>query len=52
MSAFLLEREGRIDEAIEAWTYILDFNETRGYTLQAEWPRRELERLRGKLVTS
>jgi tetratricopeptide (TPR) repeat protein len=50
MSAFLLEREGRIDEAIEAWTYILDFNESRGYALQAEWPRRELERLRGKLV--
>jgi tetratricopeptide (TPR) repeat protein len=49
-SAFLLEREGRIDEAIEAWSYVLDYNETRGYALQAEWPRRELERLRGKLV--
>jgi tetratricopeptide (TPR) repeat protein len=52
MSAFLLERESRIDEAIEAWGYVLDYNETRGYALQAEWPRRELERLRGKLVTS
>jgi tetratricopeptide (TPR) repeat protein len=51
-SAFLLEREGRIDEAIEAWTYILDYNETRGYALQTEWPRRELERLRQKPVTS
>jgi tetratricopeptide (TPR) repeat protein len=51
-SGFLLEREGRIDEAIEAWSYILDYNETRGYALQAEWPRRELERLREKLVTS
>ena len=51
-SAFLLEREGRIDEAIEAWQYILDYNEARGYALQAEWPRRELERLRGQLLTS
>jgi tetratricopeptide (TPR) repeat protein len=51
-SAFLLEREGRIDEAIEAWAYILDYHETRGYALQAEWPRRELERLRKRLVTS
>jgi tetratricopeptide (TPR) repeat protein len=46
MSAFLLEREGRIAEAIEAWSYVLDYNEARGYALQAEWPRRELERLR------
>ncbi len=51
-SAFLLEREGRIDEAIEAWSYILEYNEARGYALQAEWPRRELERLRRKRVTS
>jgi tetratricopeptide (TPR) repeat protein len=51
-SAFLLEREGRIDEAIEAWQYILDYNEARGYALQAEWPRRELERLRRELLTS
>jgi tetratricopeptide (TPR) repeat protein len=52
MSAFLLEREGRIDEAIEAWSYVLDYNETRGYALQAQWPRRELERLRGTPITS
>ena len=51
-SAFLLEREGRIDEAIEAWRYVLDYNEARGYALQAEWPRRELTRLRGKLIPS
>ena len=47
-SAFLLEREGRLEEAIEAWRYILDYNEARGYELQAQWPRQELERLRGR----
>ena len=49
MSAFLLEREGRLEEAIDAWAYVLEYNETRGYALQAEWPRRELERLRTEL---
>jgi tetratricopeptide (TPR) repeat protein len=44
-SAFLLEREGRLDEAIVAWRYILDFNESRGYELQAQWPRQEIARL-------
>ena len=45
MSAFLLEREGRLVEAAESWRYILEYNESRGYELQAAWPRRELERL-------
>jgi tetratricopeptide (TPR) repeat protein len=45
-SAFLLEREGRVQEAIEAWCSIIDWNESRGYTLQAVWPKQELERLR------
>jgi tetratricopeptide (TPR) repeat protein len=44
-SAFLLEREGRLQEAVEAWRAIVDWNESRGYTLQAVWPRQELERL-------
>ncbi len=44
-SAFLLEREGRLEEAVEAWRSIIDWNEARGYTLQAVWPRQELERL-------
>ena len=44
-SAFLLEREGRLDEAIEAWRSIIDWNESRGYTVQAVWPKQELERL-------
>jgi tetratricopeptide (TPR) repeat protein len=47
MSAFLLEREGRRAEAIKAWQSIVDWNESRGYTLQTVWPKQELERLRG-----
>jgi tetratricopeptide (TPR) repeat protein len=49
-SAFLLEREGRLEGATQAWSYILEYNESRGYALQAEWPRRELERLRARLA--
>jgi tetratricopeptide (TPR) repeat protein len=45
-SAFLLEREGRLDEAIEAWQYIIDWCGSRGYELDIEWPERELVRLR------
>jgi tetratricopeptide (TPR) repeat protein len=45
MSAFLLEREGRLTEAIDAWRSIIDWNELRGYTLQTIWPKQELERL-------
>jgi tetratricopeptide (TPR) repeat protein len=50
MSAFLLEREGRLAEAIEAWAYVLEYDESRGYKLPAEWPKRELERLRAELA--
>jgi tetratricopeptide (TPR) repeat protein len=45
-SAFLLEREGRLAEAADAWGSIIEWNESRGFTLQTEWPKRELERLR------
>jgi tetratricopeptide (TPR) repeat protein len=45
-SAFLLERQGRIEEAITAWHSILAWCEGRGQDLEAEWPRRELDRLR------
>jgi tetratricopeptide (TPR) repeat protein len=44
-SAFLLEWEGRLAEAVEAWRAIIEWNEERGHTLQTVWPRRELERL-------
>jgi tetratricopeptide (TPR) repeat protein len=46
-SAFLLEREGRLNEAADAWRAIIDWNESRGNTLQIVWPRQELERLTG-----
>jgi hypothetical protein len=45
-SAFLFEREGRLQEAIEAWQYIIDWCEARGYELDTMWPKRELDRLR------
>jgi tetratricopeptide (TPR) repeat protein len=44
-TAFLLEREGRLAEAADAWRSIIDWSEARGFTLDTEWPRRELERL-------
>jgi tetratricopeptide (TPR) repeat protein len=45
MSAFLFEREGRTQEAIQAWRSILDWSQARGNDLDTEWPMRELERL-------
>jgi tetratricopeptide (TPR) repeat protein len=44
-SAFLLERTGRLTAAAEAWRSIIAWNESRGYALQTEWPRQELERV-------
>jgi tetratricopeptide (TPR) repeat protein len=44
-SAFLLERTGRLDDAADAWHSIIEWNETRGFALQAVWPKQELERL-------
>jgi tetratricopeptide (TPR) repeat protein len=49
-SAFLLEREGRLAEATEAWRYIVDWNVARGDELTAVWPREELERVRALLA--
>jgi tetratricopeptide (TPR) repeat protein len=43
--AFLLEREGRLEEAIAAWQGIRDWAEARGYSLDTEWPTRELDRI-------
>jgi tetratricopeptide (TPR) repeat protein len=48
-SAYLLEREGRIEEAIEAWRSILSWNEQGGQAPEAEFPARELERLRQQI---
>jgi tetratricopeptide (TPR) repeat protein len=47
-SAFLLEREGRLEEAIDAWRSIIDWSEARGYALDTVWPNQELERLHGQ----
>jgi tetratricopeptide (TPR) repeat protein len=49
-SAFLLEREGRLAEAAEAWRHIVEFSTARGWELTAAWPRQELQRLRGLLA--
>src|SRR5579859_2141268 len=49
-SAFLLEREGRLAEAVQAWRSIIEWNDLRGYTLQTKWPEQELERLRSTSV--
>jgi tetratricopeptide (TPR) repeat protein len=46
-SAFLLEREGRLAEAAEAWRHIVDFAAERGWELTAAWPRQELQRVLG-----
>jgi tetratricopeptide (TPR) repeat protein len=48
-SAFLLEREGRLAEAAEAWRHILDDATEHGWELTAVWPRQELQRLAGLL---
>jgi tetratricopeptide (TPR) repeat protein len=49
-SAFLLEREGRVEEAAEAWRLIIDWSDARSFALDVEWPRREIERLRGLMT--
>jgi tetratricopeptide (TPR) repeat protein len=46
-SAFLLEREARIPEAIAVWQSIIAWSQKRGYTLDTQWPTRELQRLQG-----
>jgi tetratricopeptide (TPR) repeat protein len=48
-SAFLLEREDRLEESAAAWQAIIDWNQARNQTLETEWPKQELERLRAEL---
>jgi tetratricopeptide (TPR) repeat protein len=48
-SAFLLEREGRLAAAAEAWRHIVDYATERGWELTAAWPRQELQRVLGLL---
>jgi tetratricopeptide (TPR) repeat protein len=49
-SAFLLEREGRLAEAAQAWRHIADSATERGWELTALWPRQELQRVLGLLA--
>jgi tetratricopeptide (TPR) repeat protein len=51
-SAFLLEREGRLQESGDAWQAIIDWCDARNLALDSEWPKRELERLRRSLAGS
>jgi hypothetical protein len=44
-SAFLLEREGRLPEAAQAWRHIADYAAQQGWELTAIWPRQELQRI-------
>lgn len=44
-SAFLLEREGLLAEAADAWRSIIAWNEAHGFTADTEWPKRELKRI-------
>jgi len=44
-SAFLLEREGRLDDAAACWRQIISHAEAHGWELTAVWPRQELQRL-------
>jgi tetratricopeptide (TPR) repeat protein len=43
---FLLERLGRLSDAVAEWETIIAFLHERGYDIQTEWPERELARLR------
>ncbi|MBV9095337.1 MAG: tetratricopeptide repeat protein [Streptosporangiaceae bacterium] len=51
-AAFLLERQGRLAEAAAEWRFIIGWCEERGYAITADWPRRELQRLEGRLAGS
>jgi cytochrome c-type biogenesis protein CcmH/NrfG len=49
-SAVLLDCEGRLDEAVPTWQAIIGWTEARDLALEAEWPKRELQRLRAALA--
>jgi tetratricopeptide (TPR) repeat protein len=49
-TAFLLEREGRLQEAMRAWRAIIAWNDSRGFELQTRWPRHELKRIQTALA--
>lgn len=47
--AFLLERLGRLEEAVAEWEAIINWSVERGYEIDTHWPERELARLRQRL---
>jgi len=51
-TAFLLERQDRLAEAAAEWRFIVGWCEERGYTIQADWPRRMLQGLEARLAGS
>jgi tetratricopeptide (TPR) repeat protein len=48
---FLLEWEGRLEEAMDTWRFLTDRSEDHGFELDTVWPRQELERLRREVGT-
>ena len=44
-SAFVLERVGRVDEAVDAWRQIITWAEDCGNAAEADWPKQELAQL-------
>ena len=48
-AAFLLERQGRLAEAIGTWRSILEHADAHGWDLTAVWPRQEIRRLQLRL---
>jgi tetratricopeptide (TPR) repeat protein len=49
-AAFLLEGQNRLAEAAQEWRFIVGWCEKRGYSIAADWPRRELARLEQALA--
>jgi tetratricopeptide (TPR) repeat protein len=51
-AAYLLERQGRLDEALREWQFIISWCEQHGAGIAADWPKRELQRLQATLNTA
>lgn len=49
-AADLLEHQNRLAEAAGEWRFIVAWNEERGYTIAADWPKRELARIEEALA--
>ncbi len=51
-AVFLLQKVGRLAEAAAKWRYIIAWLEARDYSIEAEWPKRELAAVEAKLAGS